>query len=152
MASLNKVLLMGNLTRDPELRYLDSGTEVVKFGLATNRRYKAQNGEMKEDTTFVDVTFWGKQAVVINQHLTKGSPIFIEGRLTFSTWEREGTKHSKLEVTGENFQFIGPKGDRGPRGPVGSEHGERASSDQASANVGAPAEAAVSAGDDDIPF
>lgn len=146
MPNLNKVLLMGNLTRDPELRYLDSGTEVVKFGLATNRRYKAQNGEMKEDVTFVDVTFWGKTAVTINQHFTKGRPIFIEGRLNFSTWERDGQKHSKLEVTGENFQFLDFKGDRGgdrgPRGPM----------DQASAPANAPVEAAAPAGDDDIPF
>ncbi|MBI4575257.1 MAG: single-stranded DNA-binding protein [Planctomycetes bacterium] len=110
MASFNKVFLMGNLTRDPELRYLDSGTAVAKFGLAVNRNFKGRDGAMKEETTFVDVTLWGRQAEVASQHLAKGRPLFVEGRLRLDQWTaQDGTKRSRLEVVGEGFQFIGPR-------------------------------------------
>ena len=103
MASFNKVLLMGNLTRDPELRYIPSGTAVAKFGLAVNRDYvDRQSGDKKESVCFVDITVWGKQAETCNQYLTKGRPVFIEGRLEFSSWEtKEGDKRTKLEVVAE---------------------------------------------------
>jgi single-strand DNA-binding protein len=110
MASFNKVMLMGNLTRDPQLRYLPSGnTAVAEFGVACNRKYKTANGEDREEVTFVDVTAWGKQAEVINQYMTKGKPIFIEGRLKLDQWEDKqgGGKRSKLSVVIENFQFVG---------------------------------------------
>src|SRR3954465_14457413 len=113
MSNFNKVILMGNLTRDPQLRYLANQTAVADFAVACNRRWKGPNGEDKEEVTFVDVTAWGKQAEVINQYFQKGKPIFIEGRLKFDSWEDKqgGGKRSKLTVVLDNFQFIG--GDKG---------------------------------------
>jgi single-strand DNA-binding protein len=123
MASFNKVILMGNLTRDPQLKYLPNQTAVVEFGLACNRKWKGPNGEDREDVTFVDCASFGKQAEVINQYFTKGKPIFIEGRLKFDSWEDKqgGGKRSKLSVVIENFQFIGSRdgGGGGPGGPGG---------------------------------
>jgi len=109
MASLNRVLLIGNLTRDPELRYIPSGTAVAKFGVAVNREYTDKtSGEKKENTCFVDITVWGRQAETCNQYLSKGRPVFIEGRLEYSTWEtKEGDKRNKLEVVAERVQFLG---------------------------------------------
>ena len=108
MANFNKVILLGNLTRDVEMRYTQSGTAVGKFGVATNRKYTV-NGEQKESTCFVDCTAWGRQAEVLNQYAGKGSQVLIDGRLEFSTWEAKdgGGKRSKLEVIVENFQFLG---------------------------------------------
>jgi len=126
MANLNKVLLMGNLTRDPQLKYLPSQTAVVDFGLAVNRRWKGQNGEDREETTFVDCSAFAKTAEVINQYFTKGKPIFIEGRLKYDTWEDKqgGGKRSKLSVVIENFQFIGGRdgGGQGGGGGGGRAH------------------------------
>lgn len=109
MANLNKVLLMGNLTRDPQLRYLPSQMAVADFGLAMNRRWKGPNGEDREEVTYVDCTAWGKTAETINQYFQKGKPIFIEGRLKYDSWEDKqgGGKRSRLLVVVENFQFIG---------------------------------------------
>lgn len=120
MASFNKVLLMGNLTRDPQLRYLPSNQAVAEFGIACNRKYKTATGEEREEVTFVDITAWGKQAELMNQYFTKGKPIFIEGRLKFDSWEDKqgGGKRSKLTVVMENFQFIGGR-DGGQGGPGG---------------------------------
>jgi len=115
MSSYNKVLLMGNLTRDPELRYTQSGTAVVKIGLAVNRKYRNKtSNEMVEETTFVDVEGWGNQAETFNQYMSKGRPVFIEGRLRLDSWEtREGQKRNKLVVVMENFRFLGGRsGDR----------------------------------------
>jgi single-strand DNA-binding protein len=113
MASLNKVLLIGNLTRDPELRYIPSGTAVAKFGLAVNREYTDKgSGEKKETVCFVDITAWGRLGEICNQYLTKGRPVFVEGRLEFSSWEtKEGDKRNKLEVVAENVQFLGGRRD-----------------------------------------
>jgi single-strand DNA-binding protein len=112
MANYNKVLLMGNLTRDPELRYLQSGQAVVKIGLAVNRKYKNRNTqEMVEETTFVDIEGWGQQAETFSKYMTKGRPVFIEGRLRLDSWEsKEGQKRTKLLVVMENFQFLGSGG------------------------------------------
>ncbi len=108
MANFNKVLLIGNLTRDPQLSYLPSQTAVVDFGLAVNRRWTGKDGEKKEETCFVDCTSFGRQAETINKYLTKGRPVFVEGRLTFNSWTaQDGTKRSRLKVTVENFQFLG---------------------------------------------
>ncbi len=110
MASYNKVILLGNLTRDPELRYLpNSQTAVVDFGLATNRKRRSQDGSQRPDEVcYVDCTIFGKPAETINKYLKKGNPIFIEGRLTFDSWQaQDGSKRSKLKVTVENFQFLG---------------------------------------------
>ena len=114
MANFNKVILLGNLTRDIELRHTQSGMALAKFGLAVNRKW-SQNGEQKESTCFVDLTAWGRQAEVLAQYVGKGSQLFVEGRLEYSTWEsQEGGKRSKLEVVVENFQFVG--GGTGQRG------------------------------------
>ncbi len=111
MASFNKVFLMGNLTRDPQLKYLPSQTAVAEFGLACSRKFKGANGEDREEVLFVDVSAFGKTGELINQYFTKGKPIFVEGRLKYDQWEDKngGGKRSKLTVVMDNFQFIGGK-------------------------------------------
>src|SRR6185503_8159855 len=108
MASFNKVILMGNLTRDPELRYTPKGTAVAKLGLAVNRVYTTESGEKKEEVTFIDVDAFARQAEIISQYLKKGRPILVEGRLRQETWDDKATgqKRSKLSVVLENFQFL----------------------------------------------
>ncbi|PWU13031.1 MAG: single-stranded DNA-binding protein [Verrucomicrobia bacterium] len=112
MANFNKVILAGNLTRDPELRYTPKGTAVAKFGLAINRKWKSDTGEMKEEVTFVDVEAWNRQAEVVAQYLKKGRPFLVEGRLKLDQWEDKNThqKQSKLKVVLETFSFIDTKG------------------------------------------
>lgn len=108
MSNLNRVFLMGRLTRDPEQRFISSGQAVVSLGLAINRNYTTANGEKREETTFVDVEAWGQQGDLIHRYLKKGNPIFVEGRLKFDQWEtKEGEKRSKLRVVLDRFQFIG---------------------------------------------
>lgn len=108
MSNFNKVLLMGNLTRDPELRYTAGGTAIARFGMAINRMYKAQDGEQKKETCFVDVSMFGRRAEVISEYFSKGSSIFIEGRLRFEQWEsQDGQKRNRLSVMAENFEFVG---------------------------------------------
>jgi single-strand DNA-binding protein len=113
MSSYNKVTLMGNLTRDPEVRYTPKGSAVCDIGIAVNRKWKDDNNQVKEEVTFVDVTFWGKTAENVGKYFSKGSPIFIEGRLATDSWEdkQTGQKKSKTKVVGELFQFIGGKSD-----------------------------------------
>jgi single-strand DNA-binding protein len=112
MASFNKVILMGNLTRDPELRVTPKGTAVCQIGIAVNQTYKDKDGNTKDETTFVDVDVFGRQAEVIAKYMTKGRPILIEGRLKLDSWEsKEGEKRSKLKVVLENFQFVGSRGE-----------------------------------------
>jgi single-strand DNA-binding protein len=107
MASLNKILMMGNLTRDPQLSYTPNQTAVVDFGLAVNRRWTGQDGNQREETCFVDCRAFGRQAENINKYLNKGRLVFIEGRLTFDSWTaQDGAKRSKHRVTVENFQFL----------------------------------------------
>ena len=116
MASFNRVILVGNLTRDPELRYIPSGTAVSEIGLAVNERVK-RNEQWVEETVFVDVTLWGRTAEVANEYLSKGAPVLIEGRLKLDTWEKDGQKRSKLRVTAEKMQMLGSReGGGGPRG------------------------------------
>ncbi|HMO26403.1 MAG TPA: single-stranded DNA-binding protein [Tepidisphaeraceae bacterium] len=123
MASFNRVILMGNLTRDPQLRYTPNQTAVCDFGVATNRKYRTASGEEREDVCFVDCSAWGKQAEVINQYLTKGRGILVEGRLKLDTWEDKqgGGKRSKLSVVVENFQFVGGRGEGAPGGGGGGD-------------------------------
>jgi single-strand DNA-binding protein len=125
MASFNQVILLGNLTRDPQLKYLPSQTPVTEFGLACNRKFKSQSGEDREEVTFVDCSAFGKQAELINQYFTKGKPIFIQGRLKYDQWEDKqgGGKRSKLHVVVENFQFIGGR-DGGSGGGAPRDAGE----------------------------
>jgi single-strand DNA-binding protein len=128
MASFNRVILVGNLTRDPELRYIPSGTAVSDIGLAVNDRIK-RGDQWVEEPVFVDVTLWGRTAEIANEYLSKGSPVLIEGRLKLDRWEKDGQKHSKLKVIGERLQMLGAReagrggGGRGSRGgqPAGDE-------------------------------
>jgi single-strand DNA-binding protein len=108
MANLNKVFLIGNLTRDPELRYVPSGTAVASFGLATNRTYTASSGEKKQETCFVRVVVWGRMAEICGEYLSKGRSVFIEGRLQYRAWDAaNGEKRSTIEVRAERVQFLG---------------------------------------------
>jgi len=114
MPNFNKVYLMGNLTRDPELRVTPKGTSVCSFGLAVNRVYRVDEGETREETTFVDVEAWGRQAEVISKYVSKGGPLFVEGRLKLDSWEnKEGEKRNKLKVVLENMQLLGSRGEGG---------------------------------------
>ena len=110
MANFNKVMLMGNLTRDPELRYTPNGASVANFGLATNRKYKVGD-ELKEEVCYVEITVWGKQGENCAEYLSKGRPAFVEGYLKFSTWESDGQKRNKLEVVANLVQFLGSRND-----------------------------------------
>ena len=116
MASYNKVILIGNLTRDPEIRYTPNGSAIGQVGLALSRKWKDNTGQWKTEATFVDVTFFGKSAETIGQYLKKGYPLLVEGRLKLDQWDdkQTGQKRSALKVVGENFQFLGggEKGDR----------------------------------------
>jgi single-strand DNA-binding protein len=114
MASLNRVILVGNLTRDPELRYIPSGTAVSDIGLAVNDRVK-RGDQWVDEATFVDITLWGRTAEIANEYLSKGSPVLIEGRLKLDRWEKDGQKHSKLKVVGERMQMLGSRDGGGGR-------------------------------------
>ncbi len=154
MANFNKVILLGNLTRDPEVRYTQGGQAVAKFGMAINRRYSV-NGEQREQTCFVDITAWGKQAEVIGQYMSKGRALLVEGRLDYQTWEAKdgGGKRSKLEVVVENFQFVGGREGAEGGGGGGSGGGGGGSSRRpSSAGAQEAAEDAGAEGFDGIPF
>ena len=145
MANFNKVLLMGNLTRDPQLSYTPNQTAVVDFGLAVNRRWTSRDGEKKEETCFVDCRAFGRQAENINKYLSKGRPLFVEGRLTFDSWTaQDGTKRSKHRVTVEGFQFMGPPSGRADAG-LDAQQTEQSVSEPGS-------QAEQPSGSDDIPF
>jgi single-strand DNA-binding protein len=116
MASFNRVILMGNLTRDVDLRYTQSQLAVTDIGMAVNDRRRNQAGEWVEEATFVDVTLWGRTAEIASEYLSKGSPVFIEGRLKLDTWETDGQRRSKLRVVGERLQLIGGRPGGGARG------------------------------------
>ena len=113
MASFNKVILVGNITRDPEVRYTPKGGAVCDLGLAINRKYTTESGEKRDEVTFVDVTTWGKLAEIAGQYCRKGKPVLIEGRLQLDTWDdrKTGQKRSKLRVIGESLQLLGSKDD-----------------------------------------
>jgi single-strand DNA-binding protein len=151
MASFNKVILLGNLTRDPEVRYTPKGTAVTELGMAVNRVYTAENGEKREETTFVDVTLWGRTAEIAGEYLKKGRPVFIEGRLQLDTWDdkQSGQKRSKLKVVGEGLQLLGGR-PGGGGGGGGDEEGSGAS--RSSRPAPPPKTAPAGADDDEIPF
>ena len=145
---LNKVFIAGNLTRDPELRYTPGGLAVASFGLAVNRKYKDKGGEAKEDVCFVDINAFGRTAEVVGEYLTKGSPVFVEGRLQFSQWEsKEGQKRSALRVVADNFQFLSS-------GNKGSGSGsDKAKTNKATDDYTPEGDnAAADIGDEEIPF
>jgi len=151
MASYNRVILVGNLTRDPELRYIPSGTAVSDIGLAINDRVK-RDGQWSEETTFVDVTLWARTAEVANEYLSKGSSVLIEGRLKLDTWENDGQKRSKLKVIGERMQMLGGRGGGGGGGGGGSKRSSEAEFESAAAPSGGPDAGGPSTPSDDIPF
>ena len=139
MASFNRVMLMGNLTRNPELRYTPSGTAVTDLGLAVNESFKNKAGETVEQTCFVEVVVWGRQAETSSEFLKKGSPVFVEGRLQFEQWEsQEGEKRSKIRVRGERVQFLSSNGNLESNSSSPSHPGNEISSQDTS--------------DDDVPF
>lgn len=159
MASYNRVILAGNLTRDPQLSYLPSQTPVVDFGLAINRYWTAQDGQRREETCFVDVRAYGKQAEVINHYMAKGRGILVEGRLQFQQWQaQDGTKRSKHIVITDNFQFLGG----GPRDgsdadnaqvkPPVRTQSQRPAPSTTGTTMPEDADAPPPTGDDDIPF
>lgn len=152
MANYNKVILIGNLTRDPELRYTPKGTAIARIGLAVNRSWKTETGETREETTFVDVDAFGRQAEVIAQYMRKGRPFMVEGRLKLDQWEdkQSGQKRSKLGVVLESFTFL----DSGNRGEAGSPpEAPRTKPGAVSAPAAAEPEAAPAPPeDDDVPF
>lgn len=146
MASLNKVFLIGNLTRDPELRMTPKGTAICSFGLAVNRQFRDEAGGTREETTFVDLEAWGKTGELVSKYLSKGSPAMVEGRLRFDSWEsKTGEKRSKLKVVVENVQFLSNRGGSGDS----SKGDVSADSRQA---VAPPAESPANDVDDDVPF
>jgi single-strand DNA-binding protein len=154
MASFNKVILLGNLTRDPEVRYTPKGTAVTELGMAVNRVYTAENGEKREETTFVDVTLWGRTAEIAGEYLKKGRPVFIEGRLQLDTWDDKtsGQKRSKLKVVGEGLQLIGSRPGGGGGGGGGGGDDEGSSASRPSKSVPPPKAAPSAPDDDEIPF
>lgn len=163
MANLNKVLLIGRLTRDPESRSTKTGNAVVSFGLAVNRTYTRQGSDEKvEETCFLDLEAWGKTGDTIARFMKKGSQIFIEGRLKFDQWEKDGQKHNKIRVVVENFQFLdsrgggpGGEGEGGAGGGAsrgGARQGGRSAPVPAPAGSGETPQDDYPAADDDIPF
>ncbi|MCI0359791.1 MAG: single-stranded DNA-binding protein [Planctomycetaceae bacterium] len=164
MASYNRVVLLGNITRDIEVRYLQSGMAVTDIGLAVNDRRKNQQGEWVEETTFVDITLWGRTAEIAGEYLGKGSLVLIEGRLKLDQWEKDGQKHSKLRVVGERLQMMPKGGAGGGRGggppqqyeEGGGDYGEPSGPPARAASRGAGPSSAPSAPppptQDDIPF
>ncbi|KAA0137668.1 single-stranded DNA-binding protein [Gimesia chilikensis] len=162
MASFNKVILVGNLTRDPQVRYTPGGSAVAEIGLAVNRSWFDKNSNSrKEETTFVDVTLWGRTAEVASEYLTKGRSVLIEGRLQLDQWDdkESGQKRSKLKVVGENMTMLGGRGDGpggggGPSGGGGGGYGSRGGSSQGGSSSPADSFYDSPGGmpDDDVPF
>jgi len=150
MANLNKVMLIGNLTRDPELRYTPKGTAVADIAIAINRIWNNEAGQRQEETTFVDVTLWGRQAELAQQYLSKGRGIYVEGRLQMDTWDDKttGQKRSKLKVIGENLQFL-PDGRGGAGG--GNRPPQQAAASSAPSDTGEAPQGATAASGDDFP-
>jgi single-strand DNA-binding protein len=153
MASFNKVILVGNLTRDPELRYTPKGLAIAKIGLAVNRTWKSETGESKEEVTFVDIDAFGKQAETIAQYLKKGSPLLMEGRLRLDQWDdkQTGQKRSRLGVVLEAFQFLGG-GNRTEGGAEAPRRPAAATTAPASAPAAAAEPEASEPEQDDVPF
>ncbi len=163
MASVNKVMLLGNLTRDPEIRYTPKGTAVTDLGMAINRIRTGDNGERIEEVTYVDVTLWGRSAELAGQYLSKGRSVFIEGRLQLDQWDDKATgqKRSRLRVVGENMQFIGGQGQGGGGGNAQggnqqqsrpAQQQQQPSGDSAPPQSGGAAASSFDDDADDIPF
>jgi single-strand DNA-binding protein len=151
MANVNKVILLGNLTRDPEVKHTQKGLAVADFGLAVNRTFTTDSGEKREEATFIDITVWGKTAELARQYLTKGRQVYIEGRLQFDSWEdkQTGQKRSKLRVVGETIQFLGSRQDGQP---ARAQAGSSPTSFRAGNAATSPATALAPLDGDDYPF
>lgn len=159
MANVNKVILIGNVTRDPEVKFTSKGSAVTDIGLAINRNYTLDNGEKREETTFVDVELWGRLAEIAGEYAKKGRPVYIEGRLRMDTWEDKasGQKRSRMKVVGENLQLLGSRTGGGSPSTGGDHEGydsspavpRRSSPPQSQRQVASPPSDAP---DDDIPF
>jgi single-strand DNA-binding protein len=170
MASLNKVMLIGNLTRDPEIKYTPKGTAIADIGLAVNRNYTTESGEKREEVTFIDVTLWGRTAEIVGEYCKKGRPLFVEGRLQLDQWDdkQTGQKRSKLKVVGDNIQLLGGReggagGGGGQPGGGGGDYEERPPSGGSGGGGGGfkkspppqrkpPVDPDLDAAEDDIPF
>ena len=158
MANLHKVMLIGNLTRDPELRVTPKGTAICQFSLAVNRKFKDESGGEREEVTYIDVEAWSKQGETIAKYCTKGRPLFVEGRLRLDQWEDKTTKEkrSRMKVVLENFQFLGSgRADGGAPGAGGSEGGSEPRYAAPAPRSSAPKSAAPAAQenlDEDVPF
>jgi len=150
MASFNKVILLGNLTRDPEVRYTPKGSAVCDLGIAINRQYTLDSGEKREEVTYVDVVLWSRLAEIAGEYLKKGRPVFIEGRLQLDTWDdkQTGQKRSKLRVIGETMQLLGGR----PPGAAGGTPAEGGEARPAKSTPPPKAGAAAEPDDDEIPF
>lgn len=149
MASLNKVLLIGNLTRDPEVRYIPNGKAVCELRMAISRKFKTTDGQSKEDVCYVNVVVWGVQAENCGKYLHKGSPLLVEGRLQYEEWEKDGKKNNRLRVVAERTQFMGGAKSGEPREDNASEGSKRGG------DAGAPEDSAVGSGpvdEDNLPF
>jgi single-strand DNA-binding protein len=152
MANYNKVILVGNLTRDPEVRYTPNGAAVMHCGIAVNRSWRSQDGEDRQDTCFIDLTAWGRRGEIISEYKSKGDPILIEGRLRMESWQgQDGQKRTKHVVVVENFQFLdrGGRAERPPRQPPGGQPQQAPPPPEEEPQSGAPDDAF---GGDDIPF
>lgn len=154
MPDLNKVMLMGNLTRDPEVRYTPKGSAVGDLSIAINRVYRTDDGQSREEVCYVDIVVWGRQAETCKEYLQKGRPIFVEGRLQLDQWESNGEKKSKLRVVAERVQFLGSGGGGGGTGGGGSRPARSSSGGGAPASSagGPPPSDNPPPADDDIPF
>lgn len=159
MAYLNKVFLIGNLTRDPELRVTPKGTAICQFGLAVNRQFKDESGQTRDETAFIDIEAWGKQGELVSKYLTKGSPAMVEGRLKLDQWEdkQSGQKRSKLKVVLENVQFLSSRGGSGGGAGPSDEGVDQTPAAERSvppprAGRAAPPPAAPDNIDEDVPF
>jgi len=169
MASLNKVMIIGNLTRDPEIKYTPKGTAIADIGLAVNRNYTTESGEKREEVTFIDVTLWGRTAEIVGEYCKKGRPLFVEGRLQLDQWDdkQTGQKRSKLKVVGDNIQLLGGReggpGGGGQSGGGGDEYQEAPPRSSGGGSGGGfkkspppqrkpPVDPDLDAAEDDIPF
>ena len=165
MASVNKVIIIGNLTRDPEIKYTPKGTAIADIGLAVNRTYSTDSGEKREEVTFIDVTLWGRVAEIVGEYCKKGRPLYVEGRLQLDTWDDKtsGQKRSKLKVIGENIQLLGSR-EGGPAGGGSGSGGESSEGGRSEPRSSSsfkkpaappprpPADPDLDAEGDDIPF
>ena|SRR5437899_1318516 len=154
MANFNKVILAGNLTRDPEVRYTPKGMAIAKFGMAINRTWKSESGESKEEVTFVDIDAFGRQAEVISQYCKKGSPLLVEGRLRLDQWDdkQTGQKRSKLGIVVEGFQFLGTGRSDGAGGGSRSSAPSAPPSAPSSPDAPEPEGPGPAPEEDDVPF